>query len=223
MRRSEAYLGEAQTLSHTGSFGWDVSNGEIYWSRETFRIFEYEPTAKVTIEQVLQRTHPEDRSAVQQLIGRVSRERTEFDFEHRLLMPDGSVKHLRVMGRPAKDQWGGFEFVGAVSDVTERKRAESALRSSEEGIRLTLDSTNGLVATFSASGDLEHANRQFQNYTGRTLEQLKSDRGILHPEDRDRVMSQWGNSLKTGEPLYVESRLRRNDGTFRWFHVSAES
>ena len=221
LRRSEAYLGEAQRLSHTGSFGWDVSSGEIYWSRETFRIFGYEPTAKVKIEHVLQRTHPQDRSAVQQLIDCVSRERTEFDFEHRLLMPGGSVKHLRVLGRPSKDPWGGFEFVGAVTDVTERKRAEDALRSSEEGIRLTLDSVSGFVTTFSASGDLEYANRPFQDYSGRTLEQLKSDRGILHPDDRDRVMSQWGNSLITGEPIYVESRLRRSDGVFRWFHVSA--
>src|ERR1700726_2176862 len=85
LRRSEAYLAEAQKLSHTGSFGWDVSSGEIYWSRETFRIFEYEPAQKPTIELILQRTHPEDRPAVQQLIDRVSRELEAFDFEHRLL------------------------------------------------------------------------------------------------------------------------------------------
>ena len=100
LRRSEAYLAEAQKLSHTGSFAWDVSSGETYWSRESYRIFEYEPTAKVTIELILQRTHPEDRAAVQQLIDRVSRGRTEFDFEHRLLIPDGSVKYLRVGGVP---------------------------------------------------------------------------------------------------------------------------
>src|ERR1700731_1380403 len=68
LRRSETYLAEAQRLSHTGSFGWDVSSGEIFWSRETFRIFEYEPASKITVEQVVQRTHPEDRFAVQQLI-----------------------------------------------------------------------------------------------------------------------------------------------------------
>src|SRR4029077_13374580 len=77
LRRSEAYLAEAQKLSRTGSFGWDVSSGEIYWSRETFRIFEYEPRAKATIKLIMQRTHPEDRLAVQQLIERVSRERKE--------------------------------------------------------------------------------------------------------------------------------------------------
>src|ERR1700730_4813072 len=125
LRRSEAYLAEAQRLSHTGSFGWDVSSGDIYWSRETFRIFEYELAAKIMIEQMVQRTHPEDRSAVEQLVDRVSRERTDFDFEHRLLMPDGSVKYVRVVGHPSENESGSFELVGAITDITERKRAEA--------------------------------------------------------------------------------------------------
>jgi PAS domain S-box-containing protein len=125
LRRSEAYLAEAQRLSHTGSFGWDVSSGEIYWSQETFRIFGYEPASEITIEQVMQRTHPEDKSAVQQLIEHVSRERKDFDFEHRLLMPEGSVKYVRVVGYPSTDESSSFEFVGAVTDITERKRGEA--------------------------------------------------------------------------------------------------
>jgi PAS domain S-box-containing protein len=128
LRRSETYLAEAQRLSHTGSFGWDVSSGEIYWSRETFRIFEYEPVAKVPIDLIVQRTHPEDRLAVQQLIERVSRERKSFDFQHRLLVPDGSVKYVRVVGHSSENESGSFEFVGAVTDITERKRAEADLQ-----------------------------------------------------------------------------------------------
>jgi PAS domain S-box-containing protein len=120
LRRSEAYLAEAQKLSRTGSFSWNISSGEVYWSRESFRIFEYEPTIKVTLQHIIQRTHPEDKSAVQQLI----EQRSEFDLEHRLLMPDGSVKYVRVIGQPSQDERGRFEFVGAVTDITERKRAE---------------------------------------------------------------------------------------------------
>jgi PAS domain S-box-containing protein len=139
LRRSEAYLAEAQRLSHTGSFGWDVASGEIYWSRETFCIFDYEPAASATIDLVVQRTHPEDRSDLHQLIDRVSRERKNFDFEHRLLMPDGSVKHLRVVGHPSTSETGNFEFVGAVTDVTERKGAEAALQKALDEIKRLRD------------------------------------------------------------------------------------
>ena len=135
LRRNEAYLAEAQRLSHTGSFGWDVSSGEIYWSRETFRIFEYGPDQKATIAMVVERTHPEDRSTVQQLIDRVTRERAEFSYEHRLLMPDGSVKSVHVVGHPSRNEEGSFEFVGAVTDITERKRAEADLHNALEEIR----------------------------------------------------------------------------------------
>jgi PAS domain S-box-containing protein len=139
LRRSEAYLAEAQRLSHTGSFGWDVSSGEIYWSQETFRIFGYEPTSKIAVEQILERTHPEDKLAVQQFLERVSAERKNFDFEHRLLMPDGSVKYVRVVGHPSTDESGRFEFLGAVTDVTERKSANEALREQANLLDLTHD------------------------------------------------------------------------------------
>ena len=128
LRRSEAYLAEAQRLSHTGSFGWDVARGQLYWSRETFRIMGYEPGSKVTIDHVLQRTHPEDRPVLIELMKRVSRERTAFDCEHRLLMPSGAVKHLRVVGHPSEGESGNAGFVGAVTDITERKRAECDLQ-----------------------------------------------------------------------------------------------
>jgi PAS domain S-box-containing protein len=124
LRRSEAYLAEAQKLSHTGSFGLDVSSGKIYWSEETFRIFEYHPPTEPTLELVFHRTHPEDRALIRQVIDRVSQERKHFDFEYRLLMPNGSVKYLRVVGRPSKNESGSFEFMGAIMDITDLKRAE---------------------------------------------------------------------------------------------------
>jgi PAS domain S-box-containing protein len=153
LRRSEAYLAEAQKLSHTGSFGWDVSSGKIYWSQETFRIFEYDPPTEPTLELVLHRTHPEDRALVRQLIDRVSHERKDFDFEHRLLMPDGSVKYLRVVGRPSKDESGSFELVGAVTDITERKRAEEELHQ-KEGSLLEAQTELAHVSRVTTMGEL---------------------------------------------------------------------
>jgi signal transduction histidine kinase len=124
LRRSEAYLAEAQKLSHTGSFGWDVSTGKIYWSHETFRIFEHDPSTEPTLELVIHRTHPEDRAPFQQLFDRVSHEKNDFDIEHRLLMANGFVKYLRIVGRPSNDAPGNLEFMGAVMDITDLKRAE---------------------------------------------------------------------------------------------------
>ncbi len=103
LRRSEAYLAEAQRLSLTGSFGWHVSSGEIVWSQETFCILGYDPETKPTLELVLARVHPEDIGFVRQTLERASRDGTDLDFEHRVLMPDRSVKHLHVVARAVRD------------------------------------------------------------------------------------------------------------------------
>ena len=128
LRRSEAYLAEAQRLSHTGSFGWEVSSGKIYWSEETFRIFEWDPSIEPTLDLILQRTHSEDRALIREVIDRVSLERKDFDVEHRLLMPDGSVKYLRFVGRLSINESGSLECMGAVADITERELAELKIR-----------------------------------------------------------------------------------------------
>src|ERR1700720_4442808 len=124
LQRSEAYLEEAQRLSHTGSFGWRPSTGEILCSEETFRIFQYDRATKPTVELILQRVHPEDTAFVKQNIERAARDGKDFDFEHRLLMRDGAVKHLQVVAHAERDKSGELEFVGALMDVTERKSAE---------------------------------------------------------------------------------------------------
>jgi signal transduction histidine kinase/CheY-like chemotaxis protein len=124
-RRSEMYLAEAQRLSRTGSFGWNPASGKIYWSDETYRIFECEPAIEPTVQLVLDRTHPDDRMHLRQIIDRASIERREFTAEHRLLMADGSVKYVRAVAHPSTgDDPESFVFVGAVMDITERKCAE---------------------------------------------------------------------------------------------------
>jgi PAS domain S-box-containing protein len=224
LRRSEAYLAEAQELSHTGSFGWDVATGEIYWSRETFRIFEYEPTAKVTIELIMQRTHPEDRPAVQQLIERVSRERTDFDLEHRLLMADGSVKYLRVIGTPSENEDGCFEFVGAVTDITESKQAGEALRRSEaylaEAQRVT--HTGSWASDGTTHEALYWSEEMFRIFgfdpqLGLPMRDQWLQR--MHPEDRDKVRRQASDRMFL-QKLHsdVEFRIVLPDGTVKHIH-----
>lgn len=131
LRRSDAYLAEAQRLSLTGSFGWKISGGEIFWSEETFRVFGYDRTAKPSLDLILQRVHPTDIAQVRQLIDRVTRDGIDWEIEHQLLMPDGSVKSVHVVARAAKDKLGGVEFVGAIMDVSAAKRAEQELRQAQ--------------------------------------------------------------------------------------------
>jgi len=123
LTRSEAYLAEAQTLSHTGSFGWDVSTGEQFWSEETYRIFEYAPTLKPTVELALERIHPDDLPFVQQVMASVSEHGSDVDVEHRLLMPGGSVKTIRVLGHTSNDRVGKPTFLGAMTDISTIKNA----------------------------------------------------------------------------------------------------
>jgi len=135
LRRAATYLAEAQRLSHTGSFGWMVSSGEIFWSEETFRIFDCDRATKPTVELVLQRVHPEDKVLVQQLLDRASRDGTDFDFEHRLLMPDGSIKYVHVVSHGMKDDLGNLEFVGSVMDVTAAKRAYREIQALQDQLQ----------------------------------------------------------------------------------------
>src|SRR6266581_2482441 len=135
LRRREAYLSEAQRLSHTGSFGWKPDSGEIVWSDETYRIFEYDRAEKPTLDMLVQRLHPQDRALAQQVIDRASQTVTDFEHEYRLLLADGRVKHVHAIAHALQDAFGNREFIGAVSDITERKTTEEQLRWSAQELQ----------------------------------------------------------------------------------------
>ena len=237
--RSEAYLAEAQRLSRTGSFGWRVSTGEIIWSEETFRIFQYDRTTTPTLELILQRVHPEDAPLVKQTIERASHDGKDFEHEHRLVMPDSAVKHVHVVAHAERDESGEIEFVGAVMDVTERKRAEEELRRSEalaeQRLRLVVDTTPAMINTHRPDGYLDYVNKGCLDYFGLSLE-TAMDRAdvmkmsvpsqadmyagvwqpIIHHEDLPGFTDQWKAMLASGKPGEHEARVRRFDGVYRW-------
>ncbi|HWX91311.1 MAG TPA: AAA family ATPase, partial [Terriglobales bacterium] len=125
LRRSEAYLAEGEKISHTASWAWNVATGEAYWSQEHFRIFGFDPEkAMPSYQMFLQRIHPEDRRRAEQTIDRAVRERSDFEQEYRLVLPDGSIKYVHTVGHPVVNESGVFEFIGTAMDVTDLKRAE---------------------------------------------------------------------------------------------------
>ncbi|MEW9584349.1 ATP-binding protein [Paraburkholderia sp. DGU8] len=126
LRRSEAYLAEAQQLSHTGSFGWKVASGDLVWSKETYQIFGVDETVKPTIDLVLQRVHPDDQELVRREIARAAQGGQNYEYEHRLLMPNGAIKHLHVRAHRVQYQSGAEEIVGALTDVTAMREAQEA-------------------------------------------------------------------------------------------------
>jgi PAS domain S-box-containing protein len=126
LRRSEAYLSEAQALSRTGSFGWSVSGDQHFWSAETFRLFDYEPSTKVTLQLILDRAHPQDVHLVKQAIAR-AHDGHDFDYECRFVMPSSSVKHLHIVAHRRRTQDGNLEYIGAVQDVTEARLSDETL------------------------------------------------------------------------------------------------
>jgi PAS domain S-box-containing protein len=127
LRRSEAYLAEGQRLSHTGSWAWNPPTEQcFYWSEEMFRIFEIDPQQGLPTSEIFwARIYPEDRESMRELLGKTALEKSEYVHDHRILLPDGTVKHIHAIGHPVLDEAGELvEFIGTAIDVTERKRAE---------------------------------------------------------------------------------------------------
>ena len=201
LRRSEAFLAEAQRLSHTGSFGWNVLTAEISWSNETYRIFECEAGTTPTVALVLERTHPEDREIVRQAIDHASSGGSSFDIEYRLLLSSGSVKYVHVVAHLLTgDEPAGLLFVGAITDITDAKRAEEALRRSEgylaEAQRLT---RTGSWAWSTATRQSVHWSLEHYRLFGFDPEMgVPADENFfqrIHPEDRERVVRTFNQAM----------------------------
>ena len=226
LQRSEAYLAEAQTLSHTGSFGWRASAGEIIWSEETFRIFQYDRTTIPTVEVLLQRVHPEDVALVKQIIERASQDGKNFEHEYRLLMPDGSIKYVHVVARSLSDKSGSVEFVGAVMDVSAAKRAEKTLRESEaylaEAQRL---SHTGSWAATPGPGEIRYWSEECYRVLGfdpqEGLPRLETYFQRVHPDDVAMYIEQAERAAREKTGFEFDFRIVYPSGEIRDIHTIA--
>jgi PAS domain S-box-containing protein len=131
LQRSEAYLAEAQKLSRTGSIGYNVTTGEFFWSEETYEILDFDRSVEPSIDTAVERVHPDDRALVRHEVERAIRRERNFDYEHRLLMPDGQIKHVHVVAHLVKTASGSEELLGALMDVTQAKKAQEELQTAQ--------------------------------------------------------------------------------------------
>jgi PAS domain S-box-containing protein len=220
LQRSEAFLAQGQKISHTGSFGRNVLSEKLYWSEETYEIYELDRSIEPTMGWLIQRIHPEDRVRVQQTIESAIRQRTGFDIEYRLLTRGGSVKYLYVVVQTQENGSGELEFVGAVMDITAARQAEEQIRQSEKEARQLLDMSPLHISELGPDGARLYANRASLDYYGITLEDWRDAdlQQLLHPQDSEIMTKDLPKKLRSRSPFEYEVRLKRGDGQYRWFH-----
>jgi len=237
LQRSESYLAEAQKLTHTGSWAAQVSQKEnvywsnVYWSKEMYRIFGLDPgpTPPSPME-VARRLHPEYAPDHPRVVERAIRGGTDFEIDHRLLLPDGTAKYVHVVGHPVLNASGDVtELVGTTMDVTEQHEARAALQAAFEKIkaeetelRRMTDAIASFIYVFRPDGTALYANQAVLDYTGLTLEEVQREdfpARIFHPEDVERLLEKRNETLARGKPFEVEKRELGKDGKYRWFLV----
>jgi formate hydrogenlyase transcriptional activator len=224
LQRSEAFLAQGQSISHTGSFGWSVLSEEIYWSEETYNIFQHDRAVNPTLGLVLQRIHPDDRDRVQQALDHATNEKTDFDIEHRLLMADGSVKHVHVLALALETSSGNLEYVGAVTDVTAIKQAEQTLRESEaylaEAQRL---SHTGSWAWIPATGDIRYWSEECYRVLGfdphGRKPRFETFFQRIHPDDQAKVRETAETGGREKAEFELDYRIVHPGGDIRDIHV----
>jgi PAS domain S-box-containing protein len=204
LRRSEAYLAEAQLLSATGSFAWRVTSGDVVWSEETYRIFGLDRAVKPTMDLVLQRVHPDDRELVQHELNRVAEGNRDFDVEHRLLMPNGLVKYLHVRSHRVKNESGDEEIVGTVMDITAARDAREALHAAQA----ELAHVNRVTTMGQLAASIAHEINQ-----PITAVVTNASAGLLwlaaQPPDLDEVRDAFDRVIKAGNQAgKVTARIR---------------
>jgi formate hydrogenlyase transcriptional activator len=172
-------------------------------------------------ETIDQRFHADDRPIFFEKLDRATRERAAFEADYRIIHPGGEIRDIHSVGHPVFGPSGDLvEFVGTVIDVTERKRAEDKIRQSENELRHILDFTPQLVGVLGPDRTRIYSNQAMLDYFGLTLEEFQSgdsSRRLVHADDWEHLMSESQSKFSSGIPHEAEYRLRRKDGTYRWF------
>src|SRR5580693_1097733 len=226
LQRRWQYLAEAQRLSHSGTFGWKVQSGELAWSDETYKILGFARETHPTLDLVFDRVHPEDRDRLQQLRNRATQNGMDLDIEHRVLLPDGVIRHVHVVAHAGRDNSGNLEYAGVVTDITERKRADDereALSRSLQESKARLEEAQSVAHVGYWDWDLETGEIIWSDETYRIFGFKPQERrmdietvsGLVHPDDREALYSTVDEEVAVGVHPVHQHRIVRPSGEVR--------
>jgi PAS domain S-box-containing protein len=226
LRRRWQYLAEAQRLSHAGTFGWKVRSGELVWSDETYRILGITRETNPTLDLVFDRVHPDDVERVRLLSDRAAQNGMDLDLEHRILLPDGVVKYVQAVAHAGRDGSGNLEYMGVVTDITERKRADDereALSRSLQESKARLEEAQSVAHVGYWDWDLETGEIIWSDETYRIFGFKPQERpmdietvsGLIHPDDREALYSTVDEEVAIGVHPVHQHRIVRPNGEVR--------
>src|SRR5580658_4953451 len=234
LRRTEAYLTEAERLSHSGSFVWDVNRpGPSYWSAEMCRIHGRDPSqSPPNFEEDRSLQSTEDWAGLMAAAEKSARDKTDIDYDSELFFPDGSTKNIRIVAHPVVNLDGDVvQFVGTTIDITEQHRAKAALKSalteitkSEVRLRTIIDTIPAMAWCALPDGFAEFHNQRWLDYTGLTDEEGRGWgwRTVFHPDDSQAAVDDWRDIIASKQPAEGERLIRRFDGEYRRYMFRAE-
>ena len=229
LQRRWQYLAEAQRLSHSGTFGWKVRSGELVWSDETYNILGFARETNPTLDLVFERIHPEDLERVRQLSDRAAQTGMDLDVEHRILLPDGVIKYVHAVAHAGRDNSGELEYMGVVTDITDRKRTEKELQAMSRDLQESkawLEEAQRVAHVGYWVWDLETNRLIWSDETYRIfgltphddLIDLDRVREMIHPDDREAVFRTAEEAVRSGTRADCEHRLFRPSGEMRVVH-----
>jgi PAS domain S-box-containing protein len=233
LQRRWQYLAEAQRLSHSGTFGWKVSSGELVWSDETYRILGFTRETHPALDLVFDRIHPDDLDRVRKLSDRAAQNGLDLDVEHRILLPSGVVKYVHAVAHAGRDGSGNLEYMGVVTDITERKRAEEerqALSHNLQESKVWLEEAQRVANVGYWVWDLQTNHLIWSDETYRIFGLMPQDglidlnkvREMIHPDDRGTVFRTAEEAIRSGTRADCEHRLFRPNGEMRVVHSLAD-
>ncbi|HET6178762.1 MAG TPA: PAS domain S-box protein, partial [Candidatus Sulfotelmatobacter sp.] len=237
LQRSEANLLESQRLMHMCSWAYDPSTGMVTFSPEVKRIYDIKSDQDSwTTDFLLDRLHPEDRPVVEGIVRRALLGKTDYDASYRIVLPDGSIKHIHSIGHPVLNESGQLvELLGTSVDITEQWKARAELeeafeeikqrteaaRRSERELRDVVNTVPAHVWRTSPQGQVDFVNDRWLEFTGLALEEAFGWKweAVVHPDDRTRVVADWRTAIRNGQAIETEARVRRADGEYCWWFI----